>query len=143
MEEAAGEEAPIGCRRRRGRHRALHAAAAGGLRPGLPSADTGQTQCCSGGLQGCPKMHVGEPQAEDSRVRGGNECHESAGVPGLWHRGRGWAASLEVGTVREKQGLQPGCARSYEQYFEQTGGGTSPLCMKAELLSSLGCQPQG
>lgn len=71
----------------------------------------------------------GDPQAAASRQGTGSL------PPGT--------ASLEVGTVREKQGLQPGCARSYEQYFEQTGGGTSPLCMKAELLSSLGCQPQG
>lgn len=42
---------------------------------------------------------------------------------------------------RREQGLQQRCAGSNEQYFEQTGGGTSPLCMRAELLSSLGCQP--
>lgn len=42
---------------------------------------------------------------------------------------------------RREQGLQQRCAGSNEQYFEQTGGGTRPLCMRAELLSSLGCQP--
>lgn len=49
--------------------------------------------------------------------------------------------SLVLAAERREQGLQQRCAGSNEQYFEQTGGGTSPLCMRAELLSSLGCQP--